>query len=34
MGYYCGNIEVGIKEMANWVTLPRDFYQKNVLKMF
>jgi hypothetical protein len=25
-------VEIGIKEMANWVTLPRDFTKKIVLK--
>jgi hypothetical protein len=26
--------EIGIKEMTNWVTLPRDFYQKLFKKYF
>jgi hypothetical protein len=30
-GYYRGKMEIGIKEMTTWVTLPRDF-TKNCLK--
>jgi hypothetical protein len=33
MGILPWKIEIGIKEMTTWVTLPRDF-TKIVLKMF
>jgi hypothetical protein len=33
-GYYRGKIEIGIKEMTTWVTLPRDFTKNCFKKVF